>query len=38
MLTEQNVTVGESEREERRKSPRTMSTTMPHVSLLDEAS
>ena len=38
MCTEQNVTVGEPEREGRRRSPRTMSSTMPHVSLLVEAS
>ena len=38
MWTEHSVTVGEPEREGRRKSPRTTSRTMPHVSLLDEAS
>ena len=32
------MTVGELEGEGRRKSPRTTRTTMPHVSLLDEAS
>ena len=38
MCTEQNVTVGVPEREGRRSSPRTTSITMPHVSLLVEAS
>ena len=38
MCTEQNVTVGVPESEGRRRSPRTMSMTVPHVSLLVEAS
>ena len=38
MCTEQNVTVWVLESEGRRRIPRTMSITMPHVSLLVEAS
>ena len=38
MCTEQNVTVGDPEREGRRRRPRTMSKTIPHVLLLVESS
>ena len=38
MCTEQNVTVGVPEREGRRSSPRTMSSTMRQVPLLVESS
>ena len=37
MYTEQNVTVGDPERDGRRRRPRTMSKTIPHVPLLVES-
>ena len=38
MCTEQNVTVGDPERDGRRRRPRTISKTIPHVPLLVELS
>ena len=37
MCTEQKVTVGDPERDGRRRRPRTMSKTIPHVTLLVES-
>ena len=37
MSTEQKVTVGDPERDGRRRRPRTMSKTIPHVPLLVES-